>query len=198
MIDIAIGAPFEDNGAVYIYHGGPNGLSNKPSQKLKAPQNDLVEPFNVHMFGHGLSKGADIDANQYLDLAIGAPNAETVYVYKSYPVVRINATITPLSQEIKTTDRSFEFNACWLIESNYPIEFDVNFKGIIKIDGQLGRVTFADKTNQYEIKSVATGDEQCVQLKAFVTFSIADIFKPIELEMSYIILNGVPQETAGK
>lgn len=76
------------------------------------------------MFGHGLSKAVDIDGNKYLDLAIGAPNIETVYIYKSYPVVKINASINPFSNEIKTTDNSFKFNACWSIETAYPIDFD--------------------------------------------------------------------------
>lgn len=68
--DIAIAAPFEDNGAVYIFNGGLNGLSSKPTQILAAPHNDLVEPFTVHMFGHGLSKGVDIDNNKYLGIYI--------------------------------------------------------------------------------------------------------------------------------
>lgn len=66
FVDIAIGAPHEDNGAVYIYLGGPNGLISKPSQRLPAPYNGNVAPFTPHMFGHGLSKGSDIDQNNYL------------------------------------------------------------------------------------------------------------------------------------
>lgn len=65
--DLAIGAPYEDNGAVYIYLGGSNGLSIKPSQKIVSPNNELMnEPFTPQMFGHQLSKGADIDGNNYL------------------------------------------------------------------------------------------------------------------------------------
>lgn len=199
-LDIAVAAPFEDNGAVYIFHGGPNGLLSKPSQRLSAPTStDIGAPIGMqNMFGHGLSKGADIDGNLYLDIAVGAPNAETVYVYKSYPVIRINATISPHSQEIKTTDRSFKFSACWSMETMHPIEFSVRFHALIKLDGQLGRATFDDKTNLYEINSTITIDEQCVDLTTFVTFSIADIFKPIELEMAYNIIDGVPQVGHGK
>lgn len=197
--DIAVAAPFEGNGAVYIFHGGPNGLSNKPSQRLSAPAaTDLSNAISMQdMFGHGLSKGADIDGNHYLDLAVGAPNAETVYVYKAYPVVRINATLTPHSQEIKTTDHSFKFSACWSMETMHPLDFTVRFHALIKMDGQLGRAKFDDRTNLYEINSTATVDEQCVELKAFITFSIADIFKPIELEMAYNIVDDVPQVGSG-
>ena len=69
-------APFEENGVVYIFHGGPSGLSSKPTQRLVAPQLDLSEPINVHMFGHGLSRGADIDGNHYLG-ELFAPQGES-------------------------------------------------------------------------------------------------------------------------
>lgn len=175
-------------------------MSSKPSQRLSAPlSTDLSNPITMQsMFGHGLSKGADIDGNNYLDLAVGAPNAETVYVYKAYPVIRINATITPHSQEIKTTDRSFKFSACWSMETVHTLGFGVRFHALIKLDGQLGRATFDDRTNLYEINSTVTDEEQCVELTAFVTFSIADIFKPIELEMAYNIIDDVPQIGQGK
>lgn len=149
--DIAVAAPFEDNGAVYIYHGSVNGLIAKASQRLVAPRNDLTEPFTVHMFGHGLSRGVDVDGNNfngknrsilykflvhpqntsnwfnllYVDLAIGAPNAERVYVYKSYPVVRLNVSVTPISKELKTTDSSMKLVACWSYSSPHPIDFPI-------------------------------------------------------------------------
>lgn len=191
ITDLAVGAPYEENGAVYLFYGGPNGFSAKPNQRIAAPKVDGAP--SMPMFGHGISKGADVDENNYLDLAIGAPNSESVYIYRSYPVVKINASITPNNQEIKTTDRSIKFSACWLMESPQPITFDVHYHAIIKIDGQLGRAKFPDQTNLYEIHSTITGTEQCVDLSAIVTFSIADIFKPIELEMMYNIINVVPQ-----
>lgn len=202
FVDIAVAAPFEGNGAVYIFHGGPNGLSNKPSQRLSAPAapTDAGVPTAgwQDMFGHGLSKGADIDGNHYLDLAVGAPNAETVYVYKAYPVVRINATMTPHSQEIKTTDRSLKFSACWSMETMHPLDFAVRYHALIKLDGQLGRAKFDDRTNLFEINGTVTVDEECVELTAFITFSIADIFNPIELEMAYNIVDGVPPVGQGE
>lgn len=68
--DIAVGAPYEENGAVYIYLGGATGLITKPSQRLSAPLNGNVAPFSPHMFGQGLSKGSDIDQNNYLGMWI--------------------------------------------------------------------------------------------------------------------------------
>lgn len=52
----------------------------KPSQRLVAPINQMTQPGGMNMFGHSISKGVDIDGNKYLDLAIGAPNAESVII----------------------------------------------------------------------------------------------------------------------
>lgn len=190
--DLIVAAPFEGNGAIYIFHGSSNGLATKYTQRIIAPHHGLM---SQQMFGHGLSKGADIDGNQYLDVAIGAPEAEAVYIYKSYPVIKINATITPFSQEIKTTDNSFKFNVCWLYESTFPINFDVDFNATVKLDGQLGRATFKDRANEYDIHGKITPEEQCVVLEASVKFSIADIFRPIEIEMTHHVLNGIPSHS---
>lgn len=78
VIDIAIGAPYEDNGAVYIHLGGPNGITNKASQKLIAPHIENFAPFTPHMFGYALSKGFDIDRNNFLGNAKNANNNQTL------------------------------------------------------------------------------------------------------------------------
>lgn len=152
---------------------------------------DFTASITNQMFGHGLSKGVDIDNNQYLDIAIGSPNAEVIYLYKSYPIIRVNASIIPLSQKIETTERSFKFNVCWMFETAFAISFDVPFNATVKLDGQLGRATFPDKRNEYQINGKITPDEQCIQLAADVTFSTADIFKPIELEMTHNVKNSI-------
>lgn len=65
--DIAVGAPYEDNGVVYIYMGSQNGITSTPSQRIVAPTNDLFNPSTLSaIFGHGLSKGVDIDNNNYV------------------------------------------------------------------------------------------------------------------------------------
>lgn len=52
-----------------------------------------------------------------LDLAVGAPNAETVYVYRSYPVVKINGNVYPLSKELKINETTLKFRVCWSLAS---------------------------------------------------------------------------------
>lgn len=73
--DLIISAPFEGtDGAVYVFLGNREGISLKPSQRIQAPSevpNQYNEPHSGGMFGIGMSRGVDIDNNQYKDIAIG-------------------------------------------------------------------------------------------------------------------------------
>jgi FG-GAP repeat len=62
--DLAVAAPYEDNGVVYIFLGGPRGPSMTHSQRIVAPSGPGVSP-NKMMFGIGLSRGVDVDGNFY-------------------------------------------------------------------------------------------------------------------------------------
>uniref|UniRef100_A0A8C1CDK8 Integrin, alpha 6b n=1 Tax=Cyprinus carpio carpio TaxID=630221 RepID=A0A8C1CDK8_CYPCA len=64
--DVAVGAPYDSNGAgnVYIFHGSPQGL--KKTQVLGG------KDHNVKLFGYSLAGNMDLDRNDYPDLAIGS------------------------------------------------------------------------------------------------------------------------------
>lgn len=55
--DIAIGAPWEDDGkgAVYVYRGGEKGLHKRHAQRVTVAES--------RTFGYSISKGVDIDDN---------------------------------------------------------------------------------------------------------------------------------------
>ena len=118
--DIAISAPFERNGVVYIYLGERMGLSLKPSQIIQAPTIDAST-----MFGHSISRGVDIDNNSYNDIAIGAPNSDTVYIYKSYPVVKITSSINSLKRQLFTNDTENTIHICAKYSSSRPITNEI-------------------------------------------------------------------------
>lgn len=63
---------------------------------------------------------------------------------------------------------------------------------VIKIDQQFGRANFPDKTNQLEFNTTVRSAEQCREYDASVKFAIADIFKPIDIEMHHSVLDKVP------
>uniref|UniRef100_A0A671T4D8 Integrin alpha-6-like n=1 Tax=Sinocyclocheilus anshuiensis TaxID=1608454 RepID=A0A671T4D8_9TELE len=73
--DVAVGAPYDSNGAgnVYIFHGSPQGL--KKAQVLGG------KDHNVKLFGYSLAGNMDLDRNNYPDLAIGSLS-DSVFVYR--------------------------------------------------------------------------------------------------------------------
>lgn len=65
--DIAVGAPYEDNGqgAVYIFHGHPEITNLKMAERIAARQfNPLFSSSQILLgFGSSISTGNDIDNN---------------------------------------------------------------------------------------------------------------------------------------
>ncbi|XP_058838521.1 integrin alpha-PS3 [Topomyia yanbarensis] len=190
--DIAIGAPFEENGAVYIYLGSPSGLRTKPSQKLVPPENGLMDPTTQPMFGHAISRGVDIDANGYHDIAIGSPNAETVYVYRTYPVVRVISSVSSSKRELSPEDTAFQLTVCWSYESATNIQLDVAFRYSLKVDVQNGRAQLSDGNNFLNGTGKINFDDFCQEFDVRVKPSFADIYKPIYVDFSYSVVSDIP------
>ncbi|XP_016946460.3 integrin alpha-PS3 isoform X1 [Drosophila biarmipes] len=192
--DLAVGAPFEGNGVVFIYLGSGQGLRDDPSQRLEAPAQQPSE-YGSYMFGHGLSRGSDIDRNGFNDLAIGAPNAEAVYLYRTYPVVNIHATIKSESREIKPDQDKVKISACYRLatpsKAREVQQQELNIR--VAIDKMLERVKFTEnQNNEMSFKEMAGPREQCRVLEVKVRYSEKDLFKPIELEIFYELANKVP------
>lgn len=86
--DMMVGAFFAGTGGrVYIYHGGPNGISDSPDQTLAPPEAD------TRVFATGTYAG-DVDGDGYGDIVVGAnerssagvdSNTGRVYVFRGGP-----------------------------------------------------------------------------------------------------------------
>ncbi|XP_025857794.1 integrin alpha-7 isoform X3 [Vulpes vulpes] len=81
--DIAVGAPFDGDGKVFIYHGSSLGVVVKPSQVLEG------EAVGVKSFGYSLSGGLDVDGNHYPDLLVGSL-ADTAVLFRARPVLQVS------------------------------------------------------------------------------------------------------------
>ncbi|EDW47967.1 integrin alpha-PS3 isoform X1 [Drosophila sechellia] len=192
--DVAVGAPFAGNGSVFIYLGSENGLRDQPSQRLNAPSQQPSK-YGSHMFGHGLSRGSDIDGNGFNDFAIGAPNAEAVYLYRAYPVVKVHATVKSESREIKPEQGKVKIKSCYRLSttSTAKVAQEQELSIRIVMDKQLKRVKFTQtQTNEISFNVNANLGEQCRDFETQVRYSEKDIFTPIDLEMHYELNKKVP------
>lgn len=197
--DIAVAAPFEDDGVVYIYLGDKTGLREEPSQVLKSEKSSNKIYGRGNMFGHGISQGSDIDQNGFNDVAIGAPNSETVFIYKSYPVIEPLIKIFSV-KEVQAEGSQIDIKVCCSIQT-YSDEIQTQPLQLnIIADPTLKRVTFVQThSNELHKNIIAARTETCdthsLAVKS-VKESVKDIFKPIEISVSYEIVNKVPQHSS--
>ncbi|XP_067650565.1 integrin alpha-4-like [Haliotis asinina] len=103
--DVAVGAPYEDEGrgAVYIYHGGEGGVSAEPMQRIGG--RDINDTETVTSFGWSISKPADVDGNDYPDIAVGAYLSDSAVILRTKPIVDLHANVTTEPQLV-IKDRS--------------------------------------------------------------------------------------------
>ncbi|XP_045724574.1 integrin alpha-6 isoform X3 [Mirounga angustirostris] len=95
--DIAVGAPYDDKGKVFIYHGSPNGINTKPTQILEGKS-----PY----FGYSIAGNMDLDRNSYPDVAVGSLS-DSVAVFRSRPVINIQKTVTVTPSTIDLRQKTF-------------------------------------------------------------------------------------------
>lgn len=190
--DLAVGAP--GNRTVYIYYGSSNGLITEYAQNITAPGANEKNEVN-QMFGYGLSKGADIDGNGYLDIAIGSPETDTVYVYKSYPVIRTACSIVPSEERINRKNSTFEFQVVCKFNSNSDIKIgsNVTIHASIELDARFKRAHFNENNGQNKIDF----DGALPLDKMFTanySFFAEHVFDPITIGLSYEVSNNLKNQ----
>ncbi|XP_076068124.1 integrin alpha-8-like [Oratosquilla oratoria] len=90
--DLLVGAPYEQGGTVYVFHGLEHGLSIKPSQVIHATDFTLEHTG----FGFSLGGGVDVDGNKHLDIVVGSWKSDTAVLIKSTSVVQLmGQVVTP-------------------------------------------------------------------------------------------------------
>ncbi|KAH8361875.1 hypothetical protein KR200_004249 [Drosophila serrata] len=182
--DVAVSAPFAGNGSVFIYLGSEKGLQDVPSQQLDSPS-DHPSKYGAHMFGHGLSRGSDIDGNGFNDLAIGAPNAEAVFLYRAYPVVKLYGTVRSNERRISPQQKILNITACYRLSMTAEKKEVQEQVLSIRIVAD-PRITFAlTQTSEFNYRVAVGPTEQCRVLELQVAFTQKDVYKPIDLQMHY-------------
>ncbi|XP_068123754.1 integrin alpha-7 isoform X1 [Hyperolius riggenbachi] len=202
--DIAIGAPFDGSGKVFIYHGSRAGLVTKPAQVLDGLSVGLTT------FGYSFSGGLDIDGNSYPDLVVGSLS-DTVVLYRSRNVIRIHKDVTITPQNIDLEQQSckngpgfcVEFRVCYSY-SSFPTTY--NPKIILKCvfeaeatrrqQGKSSRVVFSNRQpNDPEYQSSGTVElhRQSSSVCTTTTFrlqdDIRDKLRSIPVTLTYNILD---------
>ncbi|XP_070310933.1 integrin alpha-7 isoform X3 [Odocoileus virginianus] len=91
--DLAVGAPFDGDGKVFVYHGSSLGVVPKPSQVLEG------EAVGMKSFGYSLSGGLDVDGNRCPDLLVGSLDDAAV-LFRARPVLHVSHEVSILPRAI--------------------------------------------------------------------------------------------------
>lgn len=212
--DIAIGAPYEDDGVVYIYLGSREGLSKLPSQIIRASDLGLTANRPINTFGSYLSGGLDLDNNEYPDLVIGAYNSSAAIALLSRPIISIE-TVVPKKGEIKAIDPSikgcaddpfsnstcFSFRTCCSIDqlsdNGKPQKLNIIYTieaETFKNQKKFSRVYFGPDVDSrsnimkrnFEIET--NGEKTCFNEIVYIRDSTKDIQSPIKFHLNYTMV----------
>ncbi|XP_052095475.1 integrin alpha pat-2-like isoform X2 [Mytilus californianus] len=200
-LDIAIGAPFEEDGkgAIYVFNGYEGKFWHRPSQIIKASSIGS----NLKQFGMYLSQfKMDVDNNLYNDLVIGAPGSGSVVMLKSNPTISMEVSlktslVNPVNV-IQDDDERFAIQVCFKYtgDKNSPPDVIVNYTVFIdnsmtqqgiqeRILAEDGSYTVAgDKKviRGYEIPQCSTNYTVVVQ-----KYRVKDIVTPVTFVVKYAI-----------
>lgn len=218
--DIAIGAPYEGKGAVYIYLGSKDGIITSPSQIIHSSH----LPTSLSTFGYSLSGGMDMDQNGYPDLLVGAYDNDAVVLLRSRKIIDITTFVQYLNKNFVYQDKiapidpnkvgcpadphsnytCFTFEACCKTASlmrdegmqnlklNYSIEAET-YSGVRKFS----RVWFGNSSTRLSfINRTVTLDPQkmvhCQNDTVYLKENTRDIQSPIKFRFNYTLIQEQP------
>ncbi|XP_074797130.1 integrin alpha-3 isoform X1 [Natator depressus] len=189
--DIAIGAPFEGPGKVYIYHSSSGGLVAEPRQVISGAE---LGPSGIQTFGYSLSGGLDVDGNSYPDLLVGSLS-EQIALLRARPVINIlNKTFTVSPSLVDpakcTPDSCIQVQICFSYNQSagdptYKEQINLLYTLEADKDRRPARVRFAG-THSAVYKGVFTMPAaKCHDLQLLLLENIRDKLHPIALHMNY-------------
>uniref|UniRef100_A0AAR2JJI3 Integrin alpha-2 domain-containing protein n=1 Tax=Pygocentrus nattereri TaxID=42514 RepID=A0AAR2JJI3_PYGNA len=199
--DVAVGAPFDGDGKVFIFRGSATGIDTKPSQVLDGLN------AGVKRFGYSISGGLDIDGNLYPDLAVGSLSDQVV-LYRSRPVVHVSRDISLKPQQIdlaqqncKGRDGVVEIEACYTYTA-HPESFSPHITLAVHFEAdterrKLGlphRVHFLGRTasepeyvHSKEVELRGQNHPACQTATFVLQENIRDKLRPISLAITHTI-----------
>nr|XP_045007858.1 integrin alpha-7 isoform X5 [Jaculus jaculus] len=198
--DIAVGAPFDGDGKVFIYHGSSAGVVAEPSQVLEG------EAVGIKSFGYSLSGGLDVDGNHYPDLLVGSL-ADIAVLFRARPVLHVSheVFIAPQSIDLEQPNCAGGRSVCVDLRICFSyIAMPSSYSPIVALDymldgdtdrrlrGQVPRVTFLSRSPD-DAKHQASGtvwlkhqhDRVCGDTMFQLQDNVKDKLRAIVVTLSY-------------
>lgn len=206
--DLVIGAPYEGDGVVYLYHGSTNGISDKPSQIIKASDMSSKSASKITTFGYSLSGGHDLDQNTYPDLLVGAFGSDQVILLRGRPIMNIDVEIRDMPDPIDANSAKkcadgkdlicFKFKACYKYTTKPNDKFDATPKIKYKITAEKDeagppRVEFKEKDSvigsivegKLELRPQSDDKFVCKEETVYILPGVRDFLNPFNFDLEF-------------
>ncbi|XP_016525794.1 integrin alpha-7 isoform X3 [Poecilia formosa] len=211
--DIAVGAPFDGDGKVFIYRGSDAGIETKPAQVLDG------HDFDVTRFGYSISGGLDIDDNHYPDVVVGSLN-DSVVLFRSCPVIHVVREVSIDPQNIDLEQKNckgrdgvcVEVKACFMFTA-HPHHYSPHITLVVQFEAdterrKLGlphRVSFLGRsslepeyTQTEEVELHRQRETHCATADFQLHENIRDKLRPISLAITHSIKPVPPRRNSAK
>ncbi|XP_004691741.1 PREDICTED: integrin alpha-L [Condylura cristata] len=214
LMDVAVGAPLEKQGAVYIFNGQQGGLSPRPSQRI-----DGAQAFpGIQWFGRSIHGVKDLGGDGLVDVAVGAKGQ--VIVLSSRPVVDIITQISFSPAEIPVHEVECSFSAsdkdkekegvvitvCFQVKSlmphfQGPLTTSLHYTLQLDAHRTRSRGLFANGRSEQSGDVVITPDQSCTHFNFHFPVCIQDLISPISVSLNFSLREeegSLREQSAGK
>lgn len=200
--DIAVGAPYDDLGKVFIYHGSASGINTKPAQVLEGQSPS---------FGYSIAGNMDLDRNSYPDIAVGSLS-DSVTVFRSRPVINIEKTltVTPNRIDLQKPTCNAPGGVCLKVKACFeytakPTGYNpsITIVGTLEAEkvrrksGLSSRVQFRNQASEPKYSQELTLNRQkqkvCMEEILWLQENIKDKLRPIPITASVEIRESSPR-----
>ncbi|XP_048189238.1 integrin alpha-L [Perognathus longimembris pacificus] len=206
LVDVAVGAPLEAQGAVYIFNGQRGGLSSYPSQRIKGSQ---MLP-GIRWFGRSIHGVKDLGGDGLADVAVGAEGQ--VILLSSRPVVDIITEMSFFPAEVPVHEvecshlaspkkkEGVNLTVCFQMKSLMP-QFQgrllANLTYTLQLDGHRmrSRGLFPGGGNHLSVNTAVTPTKSCQEFWFHFPVCIQDLISPINVSLNFSLLED--EETPG-
>uniref|UniRef100_A0A8C9PUI4 Integrin subunit alpha L n=1 Tax=Spermophilus dauricus TaxID=99837 RepID=A0A8C9PUI4_SPEDA len=196
LMDVAVGAPLEEQGAVYIFNGRNSGLSSRPSQRIAGSQ-----MFSgIHWFGRSIHGVKDLGGDGLADVAVGAEGQ--VIVLRSRPVVDVITVISFSPAEIPVHEVECSYSAshkkkegvnitvCFQLKSlirKFQGPLVANLTYILQLDGHRtrSRGLFPGGKPELTGNTLVTPAKSCMNFWFHFPVCIQDLISPINVSLNF-------------
>ncbi|XP_047390046.1 integrin alpha-L isoform X2 [Sciurus carolinensis] len=196
LMDVAVGAPLEEQGAIYIFNGRNGGLSSWPSQRIAGTQ-----MFSgIRWFGRSIHGVKDLGEDGLADVVVGAEGQ--VIVLRSRPVVDIVTLMSFSPAEIPVHEVECSYSAshekkegvnltvCFQLKSLIPSfqgHLVANLTYTLQLDGHRtrSRGLFPGGKPELTGNTAVTLVRTCTEFWFHFPVCIQDLISPINVSLNF-------------